>query len=424
MTATDVPEVPEATDSIEVLQRRTIGVLRLAQVPGQAAVAGVVAVVTLMAGDLLGSDRWAGTGSAAFTIGSALMAVPLAAYMRRHGRRPGLIGAFMLGSVGALVAGTGGQAGWFWLFAVGMAAFGGAQAATLQGRYVAADLAPEHGKARAIAGVVWAGTLGAVFGPVLTPWEKRLGRWVGLDELVGPFVFASVFLLLAAFTVHRLLRPDPLLVSGQLNPHAPYVNPFRQVGIAARTIRRHRLAMLGLLAMVISQTAMVAVMTMTPPHMRDHDHGDLSAFVIAVHIGGMYGFAPLVGRFVQRIGQVPATMVGAVVLGSGTVVTVVAGYVPGLVFGGLFLLGLGWNVGLIAGSSLLTEAVPANERVEVQGTADLTMSFCGGMAAFSSGFVKQAWGFHLLANAATLLAGVLLIAAYVHTLRKPVALVS
>jgi MFS family permease len=117
-------------------------------------------------------------------------------------------------------------------------------------------------------------------------------------------------------------------------------------------------------------------------------------------------------------------MVGAVVLGSGTVVTVVAGYVPGLVFGGLFLLGLGWNVGLIAGSSLLTEAVPANERVEVQGTADLTMSFCGGMAAFSSGFVKQAWGFHLLANAATLLAGVLLIAAYVHTLRKPVALVS
>jgi hypothetical protein len=45
------------------------------------------------------------------------------------------------------------------------------------------------------------------------------------------------------------------------------------------------------------------------------------------------------------------------------------------------------------------------------------MSFCGGIAAFSSGFIKQAWGYHLLADAATLLAGVLLVAAYVQTLR-------
>ena len=80
---------------------------------------------------------------------------------------------------------------------------------------------------------------------------------------------------------------------------------------------------------------------------------------------------------------------------------------------GLFLLGVGWNIGLIAGSALLTNTVPPDSRVEVQGTADLTMSFCGGLAAFGSGFVKQAWGFHLLADAATLLAGGLLVVAYV-----------
>jgi hypothetical protein len=61
---------------------------------------------------------------------------------------------------------------------------------------------------------------------------------------------------------------------------------------------------------------------------------------------------------------------------------------------------------------MLTGAVPPDSRVEVQGTADLTMSFCGGLAAFASGFIKQAWGFHLLADAATLLAGVLLVAAF------------
>ncbi|CAN5480781.1 hypothetical protein BH24ACT5_BH24ACT5_24160 [soil metagenome] len=53
-------------DAVEraALQRRTLVSLRLSQVPGQAAVAGMVAVVSLLASDLLGSDRLAGMGSA------------------------------------------------------------------------------------------------------------------------------------------------------------------------------------------------------------------------------------------------------------------------------------------------------------------------------------------------------------------------
>jgi hypothetical protein len=79
-----------------------------------------------------------------------------------------------------------------------------------------------------------------------------------------------------------------------------------------------------------------------------------------------------------------------------------------MIFGGLFLLGLGWNLGLIAGTTLLTASVPVSSRVEAQGTGDLTLSSCGAIAAFGSGFVKQGWGFHILAEAATVLAGLLL----------------
>ncbi|MFZ9629514.1 MAG: MFS transporter [Ilumatobacteraceae bacterium] len=410
---------PPDTADWAPLQRRTIATLRLAQVPGQAAVAGVVAVVTLLAGDLLGERhiRFAGVGSAAFTLGSAFLAVPLTAFMRRRGRRPGLMVAFGLGSVGAALAGIGGQSRLFVLFLVGMVLFGGAQAATLQGRYVAADLAPDHGKATAIAAIVWVGTLGAVFGPILTPYEKRVGLALGLDEFVGPFFFASVLLLVSMSVAWARLRPDPLAVTGQLDPHARRTNPFRQVRVSARVIATSSRAPLGLAAMVVSQAAMVAVMTMTPPHMKDHGHSDLSAYVIALHICGMYGLAPLVGRLVARIGAVRAVMAGSVVLGAGTALTVLGGYVPALVFVGLFLLGLGWNIGLISGSSILTSAVPAGARVEVQGTADLTMSFCGGIAAFSSGFIKAAWGFHLLADSATVVAGLLLVAAYAASLR-------
>ena len=92
-----------------------------------------------------------------------------------------------------------------------------------------------------------------------------------------------------------------------------------------------------------------------------------------------------------------------------------------MIFIGLFLLGLGWNIGLIGGSTLLTTSIPGTERVEVQGTADLTMSMCGALAAFGSGFVKESLGFHLLADGATALAAVLLVLGWITAGRVPAA---
>lgn len=165
--------------------------------------------------------------------------------------------------------------------------------------------------------------------------------------------------------------------------------------------------------MAVSQMAMVAVMTMTPLRMRDHGHADLSLLVLSAHVFGMFGFAPLIGILADRYGRIRSLKVGAVVLGSGTVAAVVAGYVPGLVFVGLFLLGVGWNFAFIAGSALLTESLPAKERVGAQGLSDAMMGALGAAAASSSGFVKAMAGFHWLANLATI-AAVLILAAAVH----------
>ena len=99
------------------------------------------------------------------------------------------------------------------------------------------------------------------------------------------------------------------------------------------------------------------------------------------------------------------------ILGLGTVSAVAAGYVPVLMFVGLFLLGLGWSFAMIAGSALLTESVPSEERVGAQGLSDVMMSGLGAAAAFGSGFVKVAVGFHWLANFATIAAVVVFVAA-------------
>ena len=405
MSPSDLSVIPDRAAA----QRRTLAVLRLAVVPGQAAVAGTVAVVSLLAKDMLGSDRLAGLGSASFTLGSAMAAIPLAAFMRRRGRRPGLALAFSIGAVGALLAAAGGQARWFWLFVIGMVLFGSGQSATLQTRYAAADLATPDERATAIGAIVWIGTLGAVFGPVFTPLEKRFGMAIGLDEYVGPYLFAAGLFVLGAVFFLTLLRPDPLVLAGGVDPSTARVRPIQQARRSFGVIRSSRGAMLGLVAMAGSQAAMVGVMTMTPSHMDDHGHADLSSMVIAMHIVGMFGFAPLVGRFVDRVGPIRAVQIGAVTLGISTVVVQIAGYVPLLVFVGLFLLGLGWNLGLIAGTTLLTASVPEGSRVEAQGTGDLTLSLCGAVAAFGSGFVKQAFEFHILADLATVLAGGMLL---------------
>ena len=410
MTSPTVDEFPPLLDAERAsLQRRTLNTLRVAQVPSQAAVSGMVAVIALMVVELIDSDRLAGTGSAMFTLGAALVAVPLSGFMRRRGRRPGLVRAWAGASTGALVAAIAGQIGSFPLFVVGMLAFGAGQAAGLQGRFVAADLATPADRSRAIGSVVWVGTLGAAFGPLLTPWERRVADAVGLEPLVGPFLFASVFFAISGAFVAARLRPDPLVAAGLTDPKAARVRPLRQVRAAIGVVSARPLAQLGLASMVVSQTAMVAVMTMTPPYMKDHDHSDLSAYVIALHIVGMYGFSPFVGRLVERYGRPMSIMLGSVVLGAGTTITVVLGYSAPAVFVGLFLLGVGWSFGLVAGSTLLTESVPADTRVEVQGAGDLLMSLFGGAAAFSSGFVKASFGYSTLAYAGTLLAGVLLV---------------
>jgi MFS family permease len=174
--------------------------------------------------------------------------------------------------------------------------------------------------------------------------------------------------------------------------------------------------------MAFSQMAMVAVMTMTPLHMRDHGHAEMSTLVIAVHVLGMFGLSPLIGRWADRIGRIRTLIIGAAILGLGTFVSVVAGYIPALIFVGLFLLGVGWNFALIAGSALLTESLPVEERVGAQGLSDVAMSLLGAIAASASGLVKEGPGYVWLANFGTLTAVLILVMALrvVRTVYQPV----
>ncbi|HQV58329.1 MAG TPA: MFS transporter [Ilumatobacteraceae bacterium] len=390
------------------IQQRTVRALIAGQIAGSAALGASVTVGAFVVQELLNQQTpWAGISTATVTVGTAVASRRLSALMVRRGRRPGLTLGYLLAVVGAAVICVGIETEQLWCFLIGLLLFGAGQAGNLLARYAATDLALPDQRGRAMSTVVFASTFGAVFGPtVVGPAETAGEQWFGLHRYSGPFILGGLLFLIAAANAFLRLRPDPLLVAGRLGG-ARESTP--SIASAVRNVVASANGRLALTAMVVSQTTMVAVMAMTPVHMKLHGHEDISQFVVSLHIAGMYAFAPLIGRLADQRGRQTTIEIGAWILTASTVIAAASGEAYIVLFPALWLLGLGWNFGLIGGSALLSESVAPEHRVAVQGTADLLMSLCGGIAGFSSGFIRKAVGYHALAVSATLAAGVLLV---------------
>ncbi|MHB1130398.1 MAG: MFS transporter, partial [Ilumatobacteraceae bacterium] len=323
--------------------------------------------------------------------------------------------------IGGVLAGIGVEASSLWIFLGGLFVFGNGQASNLLSRYAATDLALPTERSSAMSRILFASTFGAVFGPLLIQPAERIGQeWFGWEQYTGPWIFAAFFFSLSLVNVTLRLRIDPLEASGGLTRQsaAGVVRP--KLSAIIRILGQSSDAQIALMSMVISQMTMVGVMTMTPVHLRSHGHEAVSAFVISLHIVGMYAFSPLIGKFSDTRGRFATITLGSVLLIGATLMAALAGDQPALLFPSLWLLGAGWSCGLIGGSSLLVDSVVGEQRVQVQGTADLLMSFFGGLAGFSSGFIRKAVGFTMLANIAALLAAVLLVAVLSRRLREAV----
>lgn len=404
-----------SVDEIADIQKNTLRVLVASQIAGSAALAAAVTVGAFVMQDILGqSTPWGGAASATVTMGTAFMAQVLARQMNQHGRRRGLQLGYTFAIIGGLIGGVGAETKTMWIFILGLFLFGNGQAANLLSRYAATDLAQPNNRGSAMSRILFASTFGAVFGPLLIRPAEDLGMSLfGWNQYTGPWVFSGVFFLTSLVNTTVRLRPDPLEVAGGLNSQAASGTPKRSFKDVWRIFKGSSDGRLALTSMVISQMTMVAVMTMTPVHLKGHGHETVSAYVISLHIVGMYAFSPLIGKFSDLRGRQNTIMIGALLLMGSTVMSALAGDSPALLFPSLWLLGIGWSFGLIGGSSLLVDSVATESRVRVQGTADLMMSFFGGMAGFSSGFIRKAIGFHWLSNLGTVLAAVLLVSVIV-----------
>jgi MFS family permease len=93
-----------------------------------------------------------------------------------------------------------------------------------------------------------------------------------------------------------------------------------------------------------------------------------------------------------------------VLLGAGLVAALAPGEsAVGLALA-LALLGLGWNLGLVGGTALLTDATPLASRARTQGTVDLAVALAGAAGGLGSGLVVASAGYATLSLAAGALA--------------------
>jgi MFS family permease len=390
-------------DAVAV-QRRTVGVLS-----GTVALAGLgvtvgITVGGLLARDVAGTDSAGGLGQTAGVLGAAVIAVPLARISDRFGRRTGLVTGYGVAAVGAVVTVLAAALSSLPLLLIGLFGFGSATACGLQARYAAADLAaPEH-RGRALSLVVWATTVGSVLGPNLAGPGDGLAQRLGLPALGGAFVVSIAVFAAVVAGLLLLLRPDPLLLARELGgTGAPVGRPRGATAAALRQVWASPGGRLGVTAVVVAHSVMVGVMVMTPVHM-GHAGGPegttlrIIGLVISVHVAGMYLFSPLVGILADRAGRRATVAVGAVLLLAAVAIAGTSAPGAAVQLGiGLFLLGLGWSCGLIAGSTLVTESVPAPVRPTAQGGTDLLMGLGAALAGAIGGPLLTLGGFGLVA---------------------------
>lgn len=407
-------------------QRRVVTTLSLSQVFSGIGNGAALAVGSLMAAELSGSDALAGITTMAISLAGAVSALPLARLALSRGRRATLSAAYMLAALGALgmalapvleeaAPGLG-----FPVLVLAALGIGLGAAGNLQARFAATDLAEDRTRGRDLGIVVWSITIGAVSGPNLIGPGAAVAEAVGLPGTSGPFLFSLAGMILAVVILQVGLRPDPLLLRPdvEVGKEAAQRADPPKLREGLRTTLASRRLLLGVGAVVAAHTVMVGVMAMTSVHLAQlaaaehagpagtasaaHRHTDTDTLVviglvISLHIAGMYALSPLVGLLADRWGRLRTVALGEVVFLASAAVAVGRPSDRVAVTIALVLLGIAWSLVTVAGSTYVSEHAAGPRRVLVQGVTDAGMGAGAAAAAALSGVIMAAIGFDGLA---------------------------
>ncbi|KMY31772.1 MFS transporter [Lysinibacillus xylanilyticus] len=400
----------DSPEKLKSLYKRVLIVVSLSQVFGGAGLAAGITVGALLAQQMLGTDAYAGVPSALFTLGSAGAALIVGKLSQRYGRRTGLSTGFFVGGLGAIGVVIAAITNSVILLFASLFIYGAGTASNLQARYAGTDLANNKQRAKAISTTMVMTTFGAVAGPNLVEIMGKVALSMGVPSLAGPFILSATAFILAGLVLFIMLRPDPLEIAKMIeadrreNEYGNMTESLSEKAVSKRGLT------VGATVMVLTQIVMVAIMTMTPVHMKHHGHG-LSevGIVIGFHVGSMYLPSLVTGVLVDKIGRTAMSIASGVTL---LCAGLLAAFAPSdsmvLLIVALSLLGLGWNFGLISGTAQIVDSTEPSTRAKTQGKIDVLVALAGASGGALSGMVVANASYATLSLAGGLLSLILI----------------
>ena len=359
-------------------------------------------IVTSLVGVLIAPEPWLATLPISLMyVVSMLTTLPASLLMGRIGRKPVFISAAGIGLFCCLIMGYATILSSFMLFLVSSAGLGIATGVAQFYRYAAADNAEQNQKARALSLVLAGGVLAVIIGPNLA----RMTFEAIPDHLyAGCFFGAAMMQLLALLLLPYLdIKPNTEIVKSS--------------GVSLGWLFRQPYFIAGMVTAALGYGVMTFMMTATPLQIVNTEQmGDSSnAIIIQWHVLAMLLPSLATGALIGRVGVIPVLWAGVIFYIAMIIVTLSGtSFMHYLMT--LVLLGLGWNMLFVGGSSIIAQSCRPDQRPKVQGMADFMITAMMALASLTSATMHYLYGWKIMVLLAVVLVGVIAVSIILATL--------
>ena len=320
---------------------------------------------------------------ALYIIGATISTMPVSMYMRRVGRRRGLMTGAVFGVFGTLLATAGATYQSFTILCCGTCIAGIYNACGQYYRFTALELAEHHSpklRARAVSLVLTGGIAGGIIGPELA---KR-SRDIGVAPFAATYFILALFCLASLCLLHFLSVNQDIVLSKER-----FGRPLSEIIRTPEFISAASGAAIGYAAMNL-------IMTATPLAMGicGLPFGS-TVRVMQCHVVAMFLPSFLTGKMINKYGEKNIMLAGCAFALAAVLVNMINPALNGF-YVALVILGVAWNFLYVGGTTLLGRLATPEEKGRVQGLNDLIIFLSMISSSFSSGVLISSRGWAMV----------------------------
>jgi MFS family permease len=369
----------------ECWMNRGVWILAIAGALGLCVAPVVVFIGGIVGANLAPQVELATLPVAFMVVGTALSVLPVTRFMQLFGRKRVFISGAIFSAMSAFLASYFISVNDFWGFTLAVSMLGAGMAIIQQYRFAAMESVSVERMASAASFVLLGGLVAAILGPELA----QVGENLFETAFSGSFFLLAFVCLAGGFC---LLFYQTVEV-----PQAENAAHAIKAERSLRVIMRAPVFWVAVLAAAIGYAVMSYIMTATPVSMHVMEGHSLNdtKWVIQSHIFAMFLPSFFSGRLIDRFGAT-WLMIAGLFLYVICIVIALAGQQVMHYWGGLIMLGVGWNFLFVSGTVLLPQSYESKERFKVQGFNDFFVFGLQAFASLSSGAIIYNFGWENL----------------------------